>query len=59
MTIVESRSRDLGNAVVSSRLEGVEPTEEFLDVAREYAAGRATLEQMLAAGDRRWPPARD
>jgi hypothetical protein len=58
MTIVEMRSRDIGAAIVSSRLEGVEPTAEFLRAAEGYAAGRLTLEQMLAVGEQRWPLAR-
>lgn len=58
MTITERRSRDIGAAIVSSRLEGVEPTPEFLSVAEGYAAGRLTLEQMLAVGEQRWPLAR-
>lgn len=58
MTIIEMRSRDIGAAIVSSRLEGVEPTAEFLGAAESYAAERLTLDQMLARGERRWPLAR-
>lgn len=58
MTITETRSRDVGAAIVSSRLEGVEPTPDFLRAAEGYAAGRMTLKQMLDAGERRWPLAR-
>lgn len=58
MTIIEKRSRDIGAAIVSSRLEGVEPTVEFLRAAEGYAAERLTLEDMLAAGEQRWPLAR-
>jgi len=58
MTIVERRSRDMGGAIVSSRLEGVEPTEDFLQAADGYVSEKLTLRQMLEAGDQRWPLAR-
>jgi hypothetical protein len=58
MTRTELRSRDVGRAIVSSRLEGVEPTPLFLEAAESYAAGSTSLQDLLEAGDRRWPLAR-
>jgi len=58
MTIVERRSRDIGGAIVSGRLEGVEPTDDFLRAAGGYVSEKLTLRQMLEAGNQRWPLAR-
>jgi hypothetical protein len=55
MTRTELRSREVGRAIVSSRLEGVEPTARFLEAADAYASGATTLQEMLEEADRRWP----
>lgn len=51
---MEERSRRVADAVYSGRLEGFEPSEEFMADAAAYVDGEIDEEELLARGRRRW-----
>lgn len=50
----DERIHRVADAIVSGRLEGVEPSDEFLSDASEYVAGRIDDAEFLERGLRRW-----
>jgi hypothetical protein len=50
----QDRIHRVADAIVSGRLEGVEPSEEFLSDAAEYVAGLIDDAEFMERGLRRW-----
>lgn len=53
-TQVEKRSHRVADAINSGRLEGQEPSPEFLADAEAYVEGRIDDDEFIARGRRRW-----
>lgn len=51
---MEERDRHVAEAIASGRLEGVEPSPEFLDDAAEFVNGHIDAAELVARARRRW-----
>lgn len=50
----EERDRQVADAIASGRLEGVEPSPEFLDDAAAFVDGSIDADELVARARRRW-----